>query len=156
MLGPERKPDLALDLPPVKPPAFMTRASNRASEREVESPALVAKTDGDETSAAKQALAANLEGMIEGMLRNTQFATAATTKARSWAQQVGEAAALDASTDDSAFSASSLIADLAQARSPAEAKAARRAPPRRWWIDAVLVIACMLSVASAGYFTFVW
>ncbi len=146
MLGPERKPDLILDLPPGKPPTLMPREA-RAPETD---------TAGEEMNVTKQALAANLEGMIEGMLRNTQFATAATIKTRGWAQQIGEAAALDASTDDSAFSANSLIADLAQARRPAEAQVVRHQPPRRWWIDAVLVIACVLSVASAGYFTFAW
>jgi hypothetical protein len=157
MLGPERKTDLTFDLPPIKPSALMDRASNRPSERRLEPHAPEDEPGGDETGAAKQALAANLEGMIDGMLRNTQFATAAATKTRSWAQQIGEAAALDASSDDSAFSASSLIADLAQARGgPAETQTLRREPPRRWWIDAVLVMACILSVASAGYFTFAW
>jgi hypothetical protein len=118
------------------------------------SPTVEGNSAGDEKSAAKQALAANLEGMIEGMLRNTQFATAATTKTRGWAQQMGEVAALDASTDDSAFTASSLIADLAQARGTVEAVPTRAEGPRRRWIDVVLVLACLLSVISAGYLTF--
>ncbi|HXP77918.1 MAG TPA: hypothetical protein VN823_27530 [Stellaceae bacterium] len=109
---------------------------------------------GEERIAAKQALAANLEDMIEGMLRNTQFATAATSKTRSWTRQIGEVAALDASTDETAFTANSLAADLAQARPATAAVVARPAAPRRWWVDAVLVLACVLSVLSAGYFTF--
>jgi hypothetical protein len=107
-----------------------------------------------EKSAAKQALAANLEGMIEGMLRTTSFATAVTTKTRGWAQQMGEPAALDASTDDRAFTANSLIADLAQARAPADAAMTRATAPQQWWIDVVLVLACVLSVLSAAYLTF--
>jgi hypothetical protein len=137
---------------------MIARALDRSIDPGVEPRGPDSETDIDGKSAAKQALAANLEGMIEGMLRNTQFATSAGTKTRGWAQQIGEAAALDASTDDSAFSASSLIADLAQARAPAvePEPAARRAPPRKWWIDAVLAVACFLSVASAGYLTFAW
>jgi hypothetical protein len=104
--------------------------------------------------AQKRALDTDLEGMIEGMLRTTQFATAATSKARSWSRQIGEVAALDASIDENAFTASSLIADLAQARSAAIPASIRPATPRGRWIDAVLVLACVLSVLSAGYFTF--
>jgi hypothetical protein len=122
---------------------------------ELESPDPISPDGADEKDTAKQALAANLEGMIEGMLRNTHFATSAVTKTRGWVHQIGEAAALDASTDGSAFTASSLIADLAQAR-PTTEDAPVRSPARRhrWWIDAVLALACILSVASAGYLTF--
>lgn len=108
----------------------------------------------DEKSAAKQALAANLEGMIEGMLRDTRFATAPTMKTRGWTQQLGEVAALDASIDDTAFTASSLIADLAQARGTDAVAASRPEAPRRRWVDVVLILACLLSVISAGYLTF--
>ena len=155
MLGPERKSNLALDLPVVTPSPRTPRLVDLRSERDAEaiSP-IVIDAATDEKGAAKQALAANLEGMIEGMLRTTSFATAGTTKARSWTQQMGEAAALDASTDDTAFTASSLIADLAQARAPAGAAVARAKAPRWRWIDVVLVLACVLSVVSAAYLTF--
>ncbi len=153
MLGPQRKARLALDLPDVESTPMIPRAMDRSREPGIDPPA-DSGTETDEKNAAKQALAANLEGMIEGMLRNTQFATSAPTKTRGWAQQIGEAAALDASTDDSAFTANSLIADLMQARGPIDPAAVRPAAPRRRWIDAVLVLACLLSVASAGYFTF--
>ena len=103
--------------------------------------------------ASKQALAADLAGMIEGMLRDTQFATAATTRTRNWTRQIGEVAARDASTDESAFT-NSLVADLAEARPAAAAVVSRPKAPRRWWVDAILVLACLLSVLSAGYFTF--
>ena len=155
MLGPERRANLALDLPAAKAATAMLRPLDRANDQDVEqAQPLDVVGASDEKSAAKEALAANLEGMIEGMLRTTQFATAAGTKARGWAQQIGEVAALDASTDDTGFSASSLIADLAQARGVVETAVVRPAAPRRWWIDAVLVLACLLSVASAGYLTF--
>ncbi len=107
----------------------------------------------EEHLAAKQALAAELEDMIGGMLRTTQFATAATTRTRTWTRQVSEAAALDASTTDIVIAGSSLVADLTQAR-PAPAVEVRPAARRRWWVDAVLVLACLLTVLSAGYFTF--
>ena len=108
----------------------------------------------EERTALKQALAANLEDMIGGMLRTSQFATAATVRTRSWSRQLGEIAALDASNDVSAFTANSLVADLAQARLGPAVAVARSEAPRRWWIDAVLVLAGVLSVLSAGYFTF--
>jgi hypothetical protein len=126
---------------------------DQSGVRDVEPRLLAADGAAEAKDAAKQALAENLEGMIEGMLRTTQFATAATGKTRSWAQQIGEVAALDVSMDDSAFTASSLIADLAQAR-PAAATVAPPAPRRRW-IDALLILASLLSVLSAGYLTFV-
>ena len=120
------------------------------------SPAEACAAEGarDEKAAAKQALAADLEGMIEGMLRTTQFATSATTKTRSWAQHISEAAALDASTDDTTFTASALVADLAAARSAAAPPAVKSSAPRRRWIDALLVLACLLGVLSAAYLTF--
>lgn len=170
MLGPERKAKPPLDLAVTRPtppareaflpqervtqPVEASRGSPGISPELPNSPQ-AAGSDGvaEEQIAAKQALAANLEDMIGGMLRNTQFATAATSKTRSWTRQIGEVAALDASTDENAFTANSLAADLALAR-PASAAVARRAAPRRWWVDAVLVLACVLSVLSAGYFTF--
>ena len=152
MLGPERKSNLALDLPPAKLAPRTPRLVERSAEPGAE-PAVV-DVAIDEKTAAKQALAANLEGMIEGMLRTTSFATAAATKARIAAQQMGEVAALDASINDTAFTANSLIADLAQARAPAAAAAAERSGPRRLWVDIVLALACILSVLSAGYLTF--
>jgi hypothetical protein len=94
--------------------------------------------------AAKQALAADLAGMIEGMLRTTQFATAATSRAR---QTIG-ARAEDA---DAAITGSSLTAELARAR-PAPVIAPVK--PRRRWIDAALALACLIMVLSAGYFAF--
>ena len=171
MLGPERKAKPPLDLAVTRPtlpareaflpqervalPVEAIRGSPGISSEPPNSPQAAA-SDGvaEEQIAAKQALAANLEDMIGGMLRNTQFATAATSKTRSWTRQIGEVAALDASTDESAFSANSLAADLAQARPASAAVVARRATPRRWWVDAILVLACVLSVLSAGYFTF--
>jgi hypothetical protein len=155
MLGPERKSNLALDLPVVQPAPRAPRLVDRSIEADGEpaQPVLV-DAAANAKSAAKQALAEDLEGMIEGMLRNTSFATVATAKTRGWAQQMGEAAALDASTDDRAFTASSLIADLAQARAPAGVAVARAKGPRRAWIDVVLVLACLLSVVSAAYLTF--
>lgn len=157
MLGPERRSNLALDLSSVKAAPRAPRLVDRPGEPGIEParPAVV-DVETDEKTAAKQVLAADLEGMIEGMLRTTSFAAAVTTKARTWTQQMGEAAALDASIDDTAFTASSLIADLAQARAPAAPAAGEHKGPRRWWIDAVLALACLLSALSAGYFTFVW
>jgi hypothetical protein len=102
----------------------------------------------------KQALAANLESMIGGMLQTAQFATAAKSKARDWGRQIGEVAALDASIDSNAFTANSLVADLAQARVGAPAAVVRQEAAPRRWIDAVLVLAGVLSILSAGYFTF--
>lgn len=104
-----------------------------------------------EENAAKQALAADLEDMIGGMLRSTQFATAAMPKTRS-RNRIGEVVALDATTDASAFTPSSLVADLARSRPAHAAAAAQPAAQRHRWIDAVLVLACVLSVVSAGYF----
>ena len=106
-----------------------------------------------EEDATKQALAADLEDMIGGMLRTTQFATAATAKTRSWSRQMGQAATLDAATEASAITPSSLVADLARSRPAPAPAAAQPAAPRHRWIDAVLVLACVLSVLSAGYFT---
>lgn len=170
MLGPERKATVAPEFPGIPSPSLAFRPTEPSGERIHGARPRLATTqpaeagpaaepladDGppEEASAAKQALAANLEGMIEGMLRSTRFATAAAIKTRGWAQQIGETAALDASTDGTAFTASSLIADLAQARPAVEDEKPRTAAPRRWWIDAVLALACILSVASAGYFTF--
>ena len=156
MLGPERKVDPMRDLSPARSASpIRPRVLDRLDQPGADVPeASDPRPAGDEKSAAKQELAANLEGMIEGMLRNTRFATAPTMKTRGWAQQVGEVAALDASVDDSAFSASSLIADLAQAKGAAEAVASRPQAPRRRWVDVVLILACLLSVISAGYLTF--
>lgn len=152
----ERRARLAPELPSVKPRPMLTRPLDLAGDTDAE-PLRSVDTDRatDEKNAAKQALAEDLEGMIEGMLRTSRFATSATTKARDWARQVGTAAAVDASTDDTAFTANSLIADLAQARAPADSAAGPRVRQRQRWIDAVLVLACLLSVAAAGYFTFV-
>ena len=108
----------------------------------------------EELIARKEALAADLENMIGGMLRTTQFASAATAKKRSSSRQIGDAAALGATNDTSAFTPNSLVADLAGSRPAPTAAAVRPGAPRRWWIDAVLVLACVLSVLSAGYFTF--
>jgi len=171
MLGPERKVKSAPEFPAIPSPLPSVRSPDAVGERDAEprrrlSVAQQSQADppsaqptgpdgpSDETGAAKQALAANLEGMIEGMLQSTRFATAAATKTRSWARQIGEAAALDASSDGTAFTASSLIADLAEARPVAPEEKTRAAAPRRWWIDAVLALACLVSVASAGYLTF--
>ncbi len=153
MLGPQRKLRPALDLPDIESTPTIPRPIDRSRESSIDPPG-DSGSAADEKDSAKQALAATLEGMIEGMLRDTQFATSAQTKTRGWAQQIGEAAALDASTDDSAFTANSLIADLMQARGSVDTAAVRPAAPRWRWIDAVLVLACLLSVASAGYFTF--
>jgi hypothetical protein len=153
MLAPERRTRLEPEFPDAQSSPPLSRRLDQSNGRGAEPPSAAGDDADDEKSAAKQALAANLEGMIEGMLRSTQFATAVTQKTRSWAQQIGEAAALDASTDDTAFTASSLIADLAQVR-PAAA-VPKPAAPRRRWIDAVLILACLLSVLSAGYLTFV-
>ena len=155
MLGPERRSNLALDLSSAKPAPRTPRLVDRSGEPGVE-PArpIVVDAITDEKTATKQALATNLEGMIEGMLRTTSFATAAATKARIATQQMGEVAALDASISDAAFTASSLIADLAQARAPAVQAASGPKGPRRRWIDVVLALACVLSVLSAGYLTF--
>jgi len=152
MLGPERRARLAPDLSSVEPAPILARRLRQISERDTEVAAPAADGICEVKDAAKQELAANLEGMIEGMLKTTHFATSAVQRTRSWAQQIGEAAALDASTDDTAFTASSLIADLAQARP--EAATLQAARPRRRWIDAVLILACLLGVVSAAYLTF--
>jgi hypothetical protein len=94
--------------------------------------------------AAKQALAADLADMIDGVLKTTQFATAATPRAR---QTIGAGAPEDA---DAAITGNSLAAELARAR-PAPVIAP--AKPRRW-IDAALALACLVMVLSAGYFAF--
>lgn len=153
MLGPERRARQVLDLSSAEPAPTPSRRLDQSDLRNVGPRLLAADGAAEVKDAAKQALAENLEGMIEGMLRTTHFATSVTAKTRSWAQQIGEAAALDASTDDTAFTANSLIADLAQAR-PATATVEPRAPRRRW-IDALLILASLLSVLSAGYLTFV-
>ena len=114
---------------------------------------LASDAAAEEQIAKKQALAANLEDMIEGMLRTTQFATAATAKTRNSSRQIGETAAVDTSASASAFTPNSLVADLAASRPAPAAAFARPEAPRRRWIDAVLVLACVLSVLSAGYFT---
>jgi len=149
MLGPERRARQAPDFSSAEP----APTPSRRLVRDVEPQLLTPDGAAEVKDAAKQALAENLEGMIEGMLRTTHFATAGTGKTRSWAQQMGEVAALDVSTDDTAFTASSLIADLAQAR-PTAATVEPSAPRRRW-IDALLILASLLSVLSAGYLTFV-
>ena len=160
MLGPERKLRSAPEFPALSSQFGEPDAERARTPRLSVAPSLQTEPGSpsvepaDEKDTAKQALAANLEGMIEGMLRNTHFATSAATKTRGWVHQIGEAAALDASTDSSAFTANSLIADLAQARPANESAPAPSSAPRRWWIDAVLALACLLSVASAGYFTF--
>jgi hypothetical protein len=154
MLGPERKarplPDIAITRPSA------VEAVLRKSTNSMPAPANSASDPAaaEDAIASKNALAADLEGMIQGMLRTTQFATAATARTRTWSRQIGEVAALDASTDDSAFTASSLVADVVQAGPAPTLTADRAAAPRRWWIDAILVVACLISVASAGYFTF--
>lgn len=154
MLGPERKarplPDIAITRPSA------VEAVLRKSAKSMPAPVNSASDPAaaEEAIASKKALAADLEGMIQGMLRTTQFATAATARTRTWSRQIGEVAALDASTDDSAFAASSLVADVAQAGRAPISTAVRASAPRRRWIDAILVLACLLSVASAGYFTF--
>ena len=113
---------------------------------------LAADGADNEKSAVKQALAADLEGMIEGVLRTNQFAASVTKKTRGPPQQMGDAVAPHASNGgDTGFSASSLIADLAQARGALTSTAARPTAPRRWWIDAVLILACLLGVGSAAY-----
>ena len=106
----------------------------------------------EEQNARKQALAADLEDMIGGMLQTTRFAGAPAARTRS--RQIGEVAVPDASGQLSAFTANSLVADLAASQPAAEAPADRPAAPRRRWIDALLILACVLSVLSAGYFTF--
>jgi len=155
MLGPERKarplPDIAITRPSA------VEAVLRKSTNSMPAPANSASDPAaaEDAIASKNALAADLEGMIQGMLRTTQFASAATARTRTWSRQIGEVAALDASTDGSAFTASSLVADVVQAGPVSTLTADRAAePPRRWWIDAILVVACLISVASAGYFTF--
>jgi hypothetical protein len=110
----------------------------------------------DAAEQRKQALAADLEDMIGGMLRTTQFAAAATVKTRSWTRPVvgeGPVPALKAGTDASAVTPNSLVADLARSGAAPATAAVQAAVPRRRWIDAVLVLACVLSVLSAGYFT---
>ena len=152
MLGPERKARVPADLSAPRP---STGEGLLRRERAIVSVVQPAESTGDdEKAASKKALAADLEGMIEGMLRSTQFATSATTKTRGWSPQIGDVAALDASSDDGAFTASSLVADLAQARTAQVSPVVRSIKPRRWWIDAILVLACVLGVLSAGYFTF--
>jgi hypothetical protein len=105
----------------------------------------------EEQNARKQALAADLEDMIGGMLQTARFAGAPAARTRS--RQIREVAAPDASGHSSAFTANSLVADLAASQPAAEAQADRPAAPRRRWIDALLILACVLSVLSAGYFT---
>jgi len=110
----------------------------------------------DAAEQRKQALAADLEDMIGGMLRTTQFAAAATVQTRSWTRPVvgeGPSPALKAGTDASAVTPNSLVADLARSGAAPAVVAVQAVAPRRWWIDAVLVLACVLSVLSAGYFT---
>jgi hypothetical protein len=98
----------------------------------------------DEHLAAKQALAANLAEVIGNMLETTQFATAATSRARQWSTQAGGAP--DA---DPVITGSSLSEELARARpAPETAPAA----PRRRWVDAALALACAVMVLSAGYY----
>jgi hypothetical protein len=154
MLGPERKARPLPDIAIARPSAV--EAVLRKSAKSMLAPADNASDPdaAEEAVASKKALAADLEGMIQGMLRTTQFATAATARTRTWSRQIGEVAALDASTDDSVFTASSLVEDIAQAGPVPTSTEARAAAPRRRWIDAILVLACLLSVASAGYFTF--
>jgi hypothetical protein len=180
MLGAERKAKLpASDFtaPRPTPPALESRARHvrvldpvapsvvqdprppqvspaSAPSRPAPTDPLTSDGAAEEQIAKQHALAADLEDMIGGMLRTTQFATAATAKTRSWSRQIGEVAALDASTEASAFTPNSLVADLDRSRPAPAAAAAGPAAPRRWWIDAVLVLACVLSVLSAGYFTF--
>jgi hypothetical protein len=166
MLGPERKirsepefPALSSPTLPFRPapsgedgkPRLSVARSSEPGPASSDAPVL----DGapDDKSAAKQALAANLEGMIEGMLRNNRFATAPTTKTRG--VEPTDEVAVAATAGGTDFTANSLIADLAQARPPGpEDEKRRRTSGKRWWIDVVLVLACLLSVASAGYFTF--
>lgn len=152
MLGPERKARVPADLSASRP---STGEGLLRRERAVVSVVEPAEPTGDDDKAAsKKALAADLEGMIEGMLRTTRFATSATTATRGWTRQTGEVAASDASSDDSAVTASSLAAELAQARTAQVSPDMGPGKPRRWWIDVVLVLACVLGVLSAGYFTF--
>jgi hypothetical protein len=154
MLGPERKARPLPDFAIARPSAV--EAVLRKSAKSMPTPADSASdpATAEDVIGSKKALAADLEGMIQGMLRTTQFATAATARTRSWSRQIGEVAALDASTDDSAFAASSLVEDMSQAGPVPASTAAQAAAPRHRWIDAVLALACLLSVASAGYFTF--
>jgi len=154
MLGPERKARPLPDIAIARPSAV--EAMLRKSAKSMPAPADKASDPdaAEEAVASKKALAADLEGMIQGMLRTTQFATAATARTRTWSRQIGEVAALDASTDDSVFTASSVVEDMVQAGPVPTSTEARAAAPRRRWIDAILVLACLLSVVSAGYFTF--
>ena len=154
MLGPERKARPLPDIAIARPSAV--EAMLRKSAKSMPAPADKASDPdaAEEAVANKKALAADLEGMIQGMLRTTQFATAATARTRTWSRQIGEVAALDASTDDSVFTASSVVEDMVQAGPVPTSTEARAAAPRRRWIDAILVLACLLSVVSAGYFTF--
>ena len=154
MLGPERKARPLPDIAVARPSAV--EAVLRKSAKSMPAPADSASDPAatEDAIGSKKALAADLEGMIHSMLRTTQFASAATVRTRAWSQRIGEVAALDASTDDSAFTASSLVADLAQTAPAPTLTAVGAAAPRRCWIDAILVLACLLSVASAGYFTF--
>jgi hypothetical protein len=144
VVGPVAPPLVQEPSPQIPPPAAASRSV---------SPEPPAPDAAEEQDARKQALAADLEDMIEGMLRTTQFATAATAKTRGWTRQIGEVAALDASTDASAFTPNSLVADLARSRPALKTADAQPPAPRRWWIDAVLILAGVLSVLSAGYFT---
>jgi hypothetical protein len=154
MLGPERKARPLPDIAVARPSAV--EAVLRKSAKSMPAPADSASDPAatEDAIGSKKALAADLEGMIHGMLRTTQFATAATARTRTWSRQIGEVAALDASTDDSPFTASSLVEDMAQAGPVPPSTAAQAAAPRHRWIDAILALACLLSVASAGYFTF--
>ena len=155
MLGPERKARPLADIAIARPSAV--EAVLRKSAKSMPAPADSASDPAAAEAAvvaSKKALAADLEGVIQGMLRTTQFATAATARTRTWSRQIGEVAALDASTDDSVFTASSVVEDMVQAGPVPTSTEARAAAPRRRWIDAILVLACLLSVVSAGYFTF--
>ena len=109
MLGPERKARPLADIAIARPSAV--EAVLRKSAKSMPAPADSASDPAAAEAAvvaSKKALAADLEGVIQGMLRTTQFATAATARTRTWSRQIGEVAALDASTDDSAFTAQTL------------------------------------------------
>ena len=125
-------------------PATASMVSGSASPEPVAS--------DDATEQRKQALAADLEDMIGGMLRTTQFAAAATPKPRT---RLVEAPAPNATTEASTLTPNSLVADLAKSQPAPVAAANGPAAPRHRWIDAVLVLACVVSVLSAGYFTLV-
>src|SRR5262249_51351632 len=116
----------------------------------------LAKTGADSGAepdhlAAKEALTADLQGMIDGMLITKRFATSSATRTRDWMLPDG-AATPEAPVDASAFTANSLVADLAKARTPEGVSAEGAGRRRRSWLDAVLGLACLLSVISAAYF----